>query len=176
MSARNPPRDAESQAAPFHTLAVAGITSEKRLENTRQNFGRDAVPGVRNLQFGAIASSPQRQDHSPFWLIVFDGVVREVEQQLTQAVAIARDGCLVAHFQLYLDAVRPGEALAVGGRFSNQFIQTHRLARECYLARVGLGQQRQAIHNLGQSLDLVELAFQSLALRCCKRALPQRSF
>ena len=101
----------------------------------------------------------------PLRVVVLDGIVGEVQQQLAQAVAVAGHGQLLTGRQADLDVMRAGEALGIGAGFPDQLIQAHRFAGERDLAGIGLGQQREAVHDLGQALHFIQLAFQLLPLR-----------
>ena len=101
----------------------------------------------------------------PVRLVVLDGVVGEVQQQLAQTVAVAADGQLLAGGQADLDVRALGEALGVGHGVAHEFVQPHRLERERDLAGIRLGEQREAVHDLAEALDFIQLAVQPLALR-----------
>jgi hypothetical protein len=46
MGARNPAANAQTQPASFHVVAVARISPEKRIKNSRQNFRRNTLTGI----------------------------------------------------------------------------------------------------------------------------------
>ena len=115
------------------------------------------------------AGFQQAHDDAAFGLVVFDGVVGEVEQQLAQSVPVAAHGDFLAGGEFNLNAVRLGENLRVGESFVDQFIKTKRLQFQGDLSRVGLGQQRQAVHDAGEPAQFVQLAGGALALGGRKR-------
>ena len=58
--------------------------------------GGDARAGIGDGQLGRMARAAQAQGDGSFGRVVFDGVVGEVQQQLAQAVAVARNGQFLA--------------------------------------------------------------------------------
>src|SRR5207249_10646654 len=113
MRRDDPSRDAQSQAAAVHRVAVAGIASEKWLENAPQIFGRDTRAGVCYLDFGGIAQPAKLDRDSPSALVVLDGIVREVQQQLAQTMAITFHCDFIARRDADLDFLRPSQTLGV---------------------------------------------------------------
>ena len=141
MGRRDPAGDTQRQAAPVHSIAVTGIPSKKRFENTWQVFGGDAGTGICDFKFGGVRRPPKLDGHSSFGLVVLDGVIREVQQQLAQAVAVADHAHFLARRQADHDLPRASEAFGVEACFSDKLVQPHRFARELDLPHIGFGQQ-----------------------------------
>src|SRR5262249_44578624 len=48
VGGHNPSRDAQSEPATFHRVAVAGVSAKERIKHARQCFRRNSWPGVTN--------------------------------------------------------------------------------------------------------------------------------
>jgi len=81
MGRRDPPGDAETEATTFHRFAVAGIAAEKWLTHARQGLRLNALAGVGDPQLRGAGGPAQPERDCSARLIVFHGIVREVESQ-----------------------------------------------------------------------------------------------
>ena len=158
--------DAETEAAALDGGAVAGVAAEEPLEDPRLQLARKARPGVGDHQFrvgsvpGAATASPGRAVRctSPRCrrgsaATGEGGVGLHARPPASQAVSVTARLCALP------------EVLHVLDRFPDQFVERHRIQGQRHLACIGLREQGQAVHDLGQPLDLVELAEQPIALR-----------
>src|SRR5262249_49826539 len=123
MSDGNPTRNAQAKTAAFDGLAVACIAAEKRIENPRQQLGSDTLARVGNRNFRIFAKPAQRESHCTFGLIVLDCIVSEVQQKLTQSIAVSYNRCGLAVLESYGDIMGPRKTLRVGERLAHQFIE-----------------------------------------------------
>ena len=111
---------------PSTVVAVRRIAAIKPVENARQRFRRDAGAGVGDGEFRRVARAPQAHRYAALRLVVFDGVVGEVEQQLAQPMPVAAHGDFLAGGQFHLDALRFGQNLRVGEIVAHEFVQPDR--------------------------------------------------
>ena len=82
MSDDNPTRNAEAKTTAFDGLAVTGIAAEKGIENTGQHLGRNAGAGICNGNFRFVAKTAKCESECAPGLIVFDRVIRQIQEQL----------------------------------------------------------------------------------------------
>src|SRR5262249_14295293 len=146
----DPAANAEAQSATLHAAIVTRIAAIEWLENLWQAFGRDPWSCVAYGQLGGILDSAKRQHHTAAPLIVFNGIIGEVQKQLPQPMAISLNRHRVTFDQFNFDFVRSPQTLGIRSRFLEQLVQSHRVASERNLAGIRLCEQGQPIDDLRQ--------------------------
>src|SRR5262249_16415992 len=96
MSDGNPTRNAPAKTAALDGLAVACIAAKKRIEYPGQQLVGDARTCIRNGNFRLFSEPAQRESYCAFRLIVFDGVIRQIQKQLAQPMAVPENHCGLA--------------------------------------------------------------------------------
>ena len=90
MRGNNPLRDAQAQATAVHCIAVRRVAAKKSIE-TRGNIS-GGIPGplLVMMNSASFGGALQSHDHPALRLIVLDGVIREIEQQLPEPMSRRR--------------------------------------------------------------------------------------
>ena len=65
------------------------VAAEETVENPWQGFGSDPFAGVGDFQFNIRTVAPEGKFHQAVRLIVFDRVIRQIQKQFAQEVAVA---------------------------------------------------------------------------------------
>src|SRR5262245_32296593 len=69
-----------------------------------------------------------------------------------------------------------GENLRVGENVPHHFVKRNNFAVEAYLTGVGLGEQRESIHDSREPPHFIQLTEQTVARRSCQVLFRERSF
>lgn len=84
VSFDNPLGDTQTEATALDSAVVGRFAAKESVEDTREQSRRDTRASVANLELCKTAVAAQFDAHQAIWLIVFDGVVSQIEQQLAQ--------------------------------------------------------------------------------------------
>src|SRR6185503_5451782 len=120
MRLDDPLCDAQAEAAALNFTASRLVTPEEPVENAWQHRSRDTLAGVSDGEFRRAAVSLQGNVHAPIGMVVLDGILREIQQQLAQAMTIAAHGHLVAGDKRDVDLPGLREDLCVRKTISHQ--------------------------------------------------------
>ena len=74
----------QSEATAFHGVAVAGVAAKEGIEKTGLYFMRNPWPSIGNARFSLRSNAAKSQSYLPLGMVVFHGIVGEVQQQLPQ--------------------------------------------------------------------------------------------
>ena len=96
VSFDNPLGNTQTEATALDSRVVGRFAAKESVEDTREQSRRDTRAGVADLELCKTAVAAQFDAHQAIWLIVFDGVVSQIEQQLAQAMAVSLNEDLVA--------------------------------------------------------------------------------
>ena len=142
MRGGNPLGNTQAQPASVHGRAMTRITTIKPLKDTRQSFRRNPGAGIGNTQNRSSALSPQSKFNRSACLIVFHRIVREVEQQLAQPMAVAPDRTCPTFPERDRKVFGFGENLGIGKNIPDDLLQRERFGLQDDLAGVGFREQR----------------------------------
>jgi len=77
----------------------------KKRSKTRGSKAAETRAGVADLELCKTVVAAQFDAHQAIWLIVFDGVVSQIEQQLAQAMAVSLNEDLVAPSRMIIRVI-----------------------------------------------------------------------
>src|SRR5690606_6862029 len=84
--------DAQAEATAFDRTAMGFVAAIKAVEDPRQDSGGNAFAGITDGQHRLLWKPNETQFNTALGLVVFDGVVREIEQELAEPMSVADDG------------------------------------------------------------------------------------
>src|SRR5205807_10100718 len=111
--------------ASLHVCRLPRITTKEPFEKPRQNLRCDPETGVADGEIRTRVAPAQRNFHLSSGIIIFDGVIGKVQQQLPQAMTIALEENILAGAEVYLNIPGVRENLRVSEAIADQFVQRH---------------------------------------------------